>query len=1077
MRIATLLRTTRFGIVCLTLLLFLFSSVSLFSQSAGFGSINGTVRDATGAVVSGASVTVENTAKGIRRQIVSNGAGVFTAQALVPAPGYHVLVTATGFDKYELSNVTVNVGESVDLNAVLHVGKASESIDVTAVAPMVDQTKTNTSTVIGDNQINELPSNGRRVDVFVALTPGVVSDGAFGLLSFRGTPGGNNFLTDGNDTTNAYYDENAGRTRTYNISQDAVQEFQVVSSNFTAEFGKASGGVVNTVTRSGSNGVHGTAYDYWRNATLNAKDSTIPKTALFPNGINPPEWRHQAGGTIGGPIVKDKLFYFFNGEVLRRNAPLANSQLNNGLFDASGNYLATFKNSAGKTLNNCNTVVSATQPLAATQAQCDAALNYLDGRVLPTLVPRTMDNNLLFLKLDYRPNEKDSFSFSGNYVDFRSPNGIQTQLSLADGSGIGSNGSTTVFDRTGRASWTRVVSNNAINEFRFGLFKDRQFDPASTIIPPFGKVQVSIAPASGSSLSFLGFAANYPRLNPSELRYQFADNYSWTIGKHTLKFGAEYAHTEDYVDSLVNRYGSYTYAGLTEFALDFMGTTGTGKHWKTYSQAFGTSTVDVNMNEFAGFVQDQWRITPKLTINPGLRYDFTSLPNAVSPNPDWPLTAKIPNGSGDFAPRLGIAYALNSKTVFHTGFGVFYNRYPTSTIENLIVSSGNYQKSYSLDATKAAQLAAGPSFLGSLTSTPNVTGSATVVQASPDFRNAYSEQFEFGVQRELNKNTSLEVSYVWSRALHLLQTRDANIKDLTDQSPSYIYPVLDAAGNKVLDYETKLYLASDRINPNYGTIAQLESSGNSYYNGLLVNFTEKFGKWFSGNAAYTYAHSIDFGQGGGGNTLFGSSSPTSIFNGQYDGMRGSSSLDQRHRLIVNAVLSPTFMSSKSAFATYVVNGWQLSVVDVAASSQPLVPTISTSASIKTLANGTPVALAKTSTLNGLGGSFRVPWESLSALDIGPIYRTDIRVSKMFPISERVKVAAGFEAFNLFNHTIPGGTSPLKAQQYTTQLQTSGALAGRVALVPVSSYGVLNQTQAPPDGTTARRGQAYVRVTF
>src|SRR6185369_7788221 len=178
----------------------------------------------------------------------------------------------------------IAVGQNVSLTPSLKVGSSGTEVLVTGEAPIVDTQKTSVSTVVTSDQILDLPINGRRVDAFVQLSPGVSNDGAFGLLSFRGTPGGNNFLTDGIDTTNSYYGENAGRTRTYNIAQDAVQEFQVVSSNYAAEFGKAAGGVVNTVTRSGSNSFHGSAYEFFRNRTLSAIDRTTVN-GLAPNGI------------------------------------------------------------------------------------------------------------------------------------------------------------------------------------------------------------------------------------------------------------------------------------------------------------------------------------------------------------------------------------------------------------------------------------------------------------------------------------------------------------------------------------------------------------------------------------------------------------------------------------------------------------------------------------------------------------------------------------------------------------------------------------------------------------------------
>ena len=225
-----------------------------FAQSvAGLGAISGTVHDASGSAVPAAQVVVDNESKGIHRTLDTTEAGVFAAPSLVPASGYTVNVNKQGFADYELKDIQITVGQNIGLDIVLQVASASTQVQVEAVAPIVDYTKTDVSQVVGSEQILELPINGRRVDSFVLMSPAVVPDGTFGLVSFRGIAGGNYFLTDGNDTTEQYYNENAGRTRIASqISQDAVQEFQVVSNNYSAEFGHATGGVVNTVTRSGS---------------------------------------------------------------------------------------------------------------------------------------------------------------------------------------------------------------------------------------------------------------------------------------------------------------------------------------------------------------------------------------------------------------------------------------------------------------------------------------------------------------------------------------------------------------------------------------------------------------------------------------------------------------------------------------------------------------------------------------------------------------------------------------------------------------------------------------------------------
>ena len=1021
------------------------AGVTLLAQNtAGVGSISGTVQDAAGGVVPGARVVVDNTAKGIHREAVTSGSGVFSAPSLAPAPGYSVTITRDGFATYTVGNIEVFVGQTVNLAPVLTVSSAASRVEVTAEAPLVESTKTDVSQVVTSQQIMDLPINGRRVDSFVLLTPGVTTDGSFGLISFRGNPGGNSFLTDGNDTTNQFYDENAGRTRTTNIAQDAVQEFQVVSSNFLAEYGRASGGVVNTVTRSGSNTVHGTAYWFFRNRTLNATDMTA-------HGVNQPEWRHQAGASIGGPIRANKLFYFFNGELQRRNFPMVSSNLtNSSIFDANGNYLPVNPSTKKP---NCDTTV-------ASADQCQAAIGYLQGRDRLQLVPRTADTNLLFGKIDYHVNDSNTLSFSANYLDFRSPNGIQTQLSLTNGDALGNNANTNVFNRTARAAWTSVVTPAAVNELRFGYFKDRQYDPASpSLLPAIGLASLTVQ-GNGN----VGYANGYPRLNPSEQRVQLADTLSRVAGPHNLKFGVDAAHVDDYVSRLANRYGTYSYATLTNFALDFSDNAAGGRHYNAYSQVFGNPVVETKLNEFAVFVQDEWHVTPKLTFSPGLRYEHTWIPQPKIANPAFPQTAHIPSTDRNLAPRVGVAYAFNEKTVFRGGFGLFFNRYTSSTIENFFLTNGIYQSSYSFNTP--AQLASGPVFPRALSAAPSFSvAPPSIFAPSPTFRNPYSEQADIAIERQIAKNTSLTVSYVFSRGLHLLQTQDLNTAAPTT---SYTFPILDASGNIAGNYTSPIYTA--RVDPAYKAgVYQADSAGNSYYNGLLVQVTRRYSDWLQGNVAYTYSHAIDDNQGGGGNTLFGSTFPTSVFNGDYRGEKGSSSIDQRHRLVVNAIVAPTFTHSTSAAARYLVNNWQLSVVSLAASSQPLAPTIR-------VQDRVPGALSFFS-LNGLGGSGRVPFEPTSLLNIGDVYRTDARIAKLLPISERVKVYLQFEAFNVFNHPIAGGPSPRVTQQYTAIKQTAGPASGLIALVPNPSYGALLQTQAPPDGTTARRAQASLRIVF
>ena len=1056
------------GLVLSALAISCVTAGPIYGQAAT-ASVDGTVLDASNAAVPAADVVVANTQTGFERKLQTNGAGLFTAPDLTPGPGYTVTVTKTGFSKYQMNEFSLAVGQALNFSINLSVGAAgSTQVNVTGDAPVIETTKTDVSGVVDSAEILDLPINGRRVDSFVLLQPGVTNDAGFGLLTFRGTTAGNSFLTDGIDTTNNFYDENAGRTRSYNIAQDAIQEFQVVTSNFLPEYGRASGGVVNTITRSGTNDVHGTGYWFFRNRTLEATDPTSL-------GINPPEWRHQAGISIGGPVIKNKLFYFFNGEVERRNDPIVSSNIGSTLFSPAGAPTGAVNPSTG-----CGGTSYSTP---ASPAQCTSLISYLETRVAPQLVPRSVQENLLFGKVDYQINDRNRFNAEFNYLDFHSPNGIQTQGVLTNGGAIGNNANTTVFDRTLKSGVTTIVGATAVNEFRFGMFKDRQYDPASPSLEPItGPASFSV---TTGSLSNIGYATSYPRLHPSELRFQLSDTYAWTLGRHALKFGADWSHTEDYDYQRANQFGTYTYPNINAFALDFSNAVN-GKNWSTYTQTFGNPLWDGNARDFALFAQDEIHVTPKLTISPGLRFEYDTLPQPSAPQAlgalnipaDWPQTATLNYKAGNWAPRIGAAYQIDSKTVVRAGYGLFYNRYISQITDGLAKGNGSYQPSYSLSSTVASQLAAGPAFPSYLATNPTGNANAPTIQFdTKDFRNSYSEQAQISVQRELDRNTSLTVSGIWSRGIHVASAYNANLSAPTN---SYTYLIDDASGNQVGTFTTPLYTRANLINPNYNGVYVMSSNANSWYDGLVVSVNHRYTKWFEGQAGYTWSHSIDENLGGAAGAtgsegvIYAQTVPTSFYNNNFAAEKGTSATDQRHKLILTGIVSPKFTNGNSWAERTIVNGWQLSFISTFASSFPLDATIG-GVSSTTLPTVAGTSLFATSTINGLGSVSRVPFEPVDSLNVGPTFRTDGRLSKTFSVKERVKIQLAFEAQNVFNHLIvASGSAAARNQQQYTLTKNS---AGQSVLVPYALFGQITSTAAPPDGTTARRAQASLRITF
>jgi outer membrane receptor protein involved in Fe transport len=1000
------------GLVCAT---------SMFAQTAGMAGLTGVVTDASGAVVPNAKVVVANESKGINRSLETNQEGIFTAPSLVPSAGYSVSVNTTGFTPYERKDITLQVGQQLNLNIVLNVAQAAQTVEVTSGAPLVETTKTGVSQVVGTQQIDNLPINGRRVDTFVLLTPGVTNDGQFGLVSFRGVAGGNTYLTDGNDTTQQFYNENAGRTRiSSQISQDAVQEFQVLSNGYSAEFGRAIGGVINTVTRSGTNDVHGTAYWFFRNRSLNARD----RYATF----NPPEYRHQAGASLGGPIKKDKVFYFANAEFTRRNFPGVNRVINNAFTNTIGDFNAP-----------------CTAPL--TPEQCTAARNYV-MRGNNVLIPRRADSDMLFGKIDWQANERHSFSFSANYMDWISPNGIQTQAVLTSNNLLSNNANSTVRTRYGRAVWTAIPTVTMVNELRFGYFKDRLFDDFNPDFIPreTGRVGVSLAG------TMIGVAIDYPRLNPSEQRFQIADNLSWTIGTHALKIGADISTTQDYLNILRNQFGNYAYQSFQNFALDFSGPTAGGRRYQTFTQTFGNPILDFKTNDYAFYVQDQWRATQKLTLNLGLRYEYSDLPTPSQVNPDYPQTGRINQPTRNFAPRGSVSYAFNERTVVRAGFGMFYSRYQGALLQTLFFSNGLYQPSIQVVPTQAGA----PNFPNNLTTLAGFpTGNVSLSFAAPNFRNPYSLQGDIAFERELTPNLGVTASYVYSRGLHLFTVRDLNIGP---EGPPVTYRVNDASGNQVSTFTTPTYLTANRVDPRYQRINQIENGGQSWYHGMILQLNKRFSHGITGSVAYTLSKAEDLGNIGGGNDALFFNFPRTFNNSDYSIDRGRSNLDQRHRLVMNSVWAPTFTKSDSFAARYLINGWQLSQITTIASAQGANPTIRVI--------GTPFAgAAFPQTINGFNGGNRVPFLKPYSIPIDNIFRVDARLSRELPFTERVRLWLNFEAFNVFNHVSNTGV-----------LTEAYSLSNGV-LSPTPNTGAGTASQGFPDGTNARRAQVSLRLVF
>jgi hypothetical protein len=1013
------------------------------------GSLSGLVTDSSGAAVPGAQVVVSNPDKGITRDMVTSNGGLFAAPALVPASGYQVTVTKQGFAPYTATSITIQVGENLDLHIALKVGAVAEKVDVTSQPVLLDDTKTESSSLIGNQMIQDLPINGRRVDEFAVLTPAVTTDATFGLITFRGMAGGNAFLIDGVDTTDSFYNENAGRTRLGSqISADAVQEFQVETSSYSAEFGGASGGTINTVTKSGTNGFHGSAFEFFRNRTLDAIDrySTVNVLGVI-SPFNPPEKRNQFGGTIGGPIMKDKLFFFFSEESQRRTFPIVDSVTGNANVNAS-----------------TETWIGCGAP--ASTAQC-TAINSLLPRLFG-LTPRTGNQDLLFAKIDYRPNDKNSVSLSFNYLKWFSVDGIQTGISSTSAAGVETNGDDSVRDRIGRASWTYVPANNIVNELRFGWFKDRQADDFDTAIEkgyPIGLLSLTVGGQSLGAYNIL------PRVEPSENRYQFTDNLSWVRGRHNYKFGFDVNRTEDYQELLSGQHGSYTYTNISSFAEDFTSPLAGPSHYSSYSQAFGNQYTDTKVTALALYAQDSWKPFSKLTVNYGVRYEYDILPSPPTTNPAYPLTGKIPSAGKNFAPRVGLAFSITPKNVLRMGYGIFYDRYETGLINTLFDDNGVYTQNISITSPTAA---GAPIFPNILPSAAGATGASNIEYAASNMRNPYSEQADFALEHQFTKNTTLTISYLWNRAKRLYTVRNVNVGPLS--STIYNFTILNSSYQSTGQiYSTPIYLATGKVNAAYNQVNQIENGGKQWYDAGVLQLNHRFGHNFTGTIAYTWSHEIDENQEAGSSEIFFSSGPMGLYNGNYSYDKANGNLDQRQRFVSTFTWAPTPYKG-SSFPKYIVNGWQWNGILTLASGRPSFESVSFSST-------TNLPQYSTGSLDGLGGDNRVPWLPNNPLMVDPITRFDTRLSKVIPIRERMKLTLSFEVFNLTNTisntsvNAPGFTAANKGTTAAPNFVVAPCASATATVCSPETPGAGNTSGGFPDGTNARRAQVGIRFIF
>jgi Carboxypeptidase regulatory-like domain len=935
------------------------------AQTAATGNIEGVVTDVSGGVLPGVTVLVRNVATNVSREIVTDSGGRYRAAALQPAE-YEVSATLAGFDVRPVTGLRVLVGQTVSVDLQMRPAGVTETVSVTAESPILDTRRTDVSNVITQEMMQNLPITGRRWDNYVLMSPGVTNDGNFGLVAYRGISGlYNNNMVDGVDNNQAFFSEARGRTRTvYSISQATIKEFQVGISNMSAEFGRAAGGTVNAVTKSGTNRYSGEGFYFLRNDAFQAKNPFV-NIPGDPGG-KPDERRQQFGLAVGGPIKRDRVFFFGGYDQQVRTFPA---------YTAPSN--ATFLTAA----------------CTAPAANCASTLSFFNS--IAGLSPREGNNKVSFAKVDatFGSNQTLSLSYNGHRWD--SPNGIQTQpvITVADSM----NGSDLVTTDFFVGSLNSILSQRWLNEFRFQVGRDYE-EQQPNGVPPGTSVTGGIG---------FGMPNFLPRpAYPHEQRYQFMDAVTYYWGGHNIKAGADINFVKELQINLFNGGGVYSYSSFSTLANDCpVGATGctpvadasSRRHYSNYQQAFDLNGLGgrlaFNTWDYNFYVQDTWRMSNALLLNFGLRYEYQQLPQPGSVevdgvtfagNPLYPQTQSFPTDKTNWGPRIGLSYDLGGRhdTIVRGSYGIFYGRTSNSAVANALTNTGNNVAGYFFTPTTAGA----PMYPLILSAPPTIAGSVPNVQYfASNLKRPMIQSADLTVDRRVARDVTVSASYLFSRGSRLPAFRDINFNPANSQV------------RYVLDGQTLgtfgLYRGTRPVST-ANQIIVLEPRVESVYHALVLAANKRFSGGILLGANYTLSKAEDDQQNS--NTFFGGNQPYDSLNLDLVDGRSTSDLDRRHKFSANFVLQPAQLW-----------GVGISGVLVLESGLPISQTISGS-----LAGA--VGATNSSSTNGTGGAFFAPWVGRNTDRYPGRATLDLRLSKRFAVGRGAEAEVLWDMFNLFN---------------------------------------------------------------